>query len=583
MAATKLGLALSGGGFRASFFHLGVLARLAEQGLLNRVEVISTVSGGSIVGALYYLHVKKLLEAKPDGEIAAADYVRCVETMQADFLREVQKNIRTRTFVNPLKNLKMMLPNYSRSDRLGELYDECFYRPVLAPGSGEMIQMRQLKILPAGHGAGDFRPDRDNAARQARVPVLLLNATSLNTGHDWRFEAGWMGEPNPEVCGPQGELIDANTVLAQCESYDHVVERQASVELGLAVAASACVPGLFPPLALSGLYEGYRVQLVDGGVHDNQGVKGLLERKCTHFIVSDASGQLVDEPEPATGPLQVVARVNGIMMDRVREEGLGGLFAGHGERVALMHLRKGLSATQLQPLPNETRAPGWRQDALPPQASSTGFGVDPEVQGLLARLRTDLDSFSDIEASALMADGYLMASESMPAAITGLAAAPSAAPAGDWSFLALREEMREPSEMFRKHLEVGEKKFLRAFRLCWPLTAASIAALGVLAYGAWRLWGERVAYWLTQEVSYGALLAALAVLAVTFVLPRLSRAFKALSLVRNPSELLVRALIATGAALIGGTLIALHLWTIDRLLLRMGKVSRLPERGGGKR
>jgi predicted acylesterase/phospholipase RssA len=60
----KLGLALSGGGHRAAFFHIGVLAKLAELGLLRRIEVISTVSGGSIVGALYYLHVKNLLEDK---------------------------------------------------------------------------------------------------------------------------------------------------------------------------------------------------------------------------------------------------------------------------------------------------------------------------------------------------------------------------------------------------------------------------------------------------------------------------------------------------------------------------------------
>jgi NTE family protein len=33
----KWELALSGGGFRASFFHLGVLARLAEMGLLRRI------------------------------------------------------------------------------------------------------------------------------------------------------------------------------------------------------------------------------------------------------------------------------------------------------------------------------------------------------------------------------------------------------------------------------------------------------------------------------------------------------------------------------------------------------------------
>ncbi|MFV2057835.1 MAG: patatin-like phospholipase family protein, partial [Thiohalomonadales bacterium] len=50
---SRLGLSLSGGGFRASFFHLGTLARMAEHGMLRHVEVISTVSGGSIVGAAY--------------------------------------------------------------------------------------------------------------------------------------------------------------------------------------------------------------------------------------------------------------------------------------------------------------------------------------------------------------------------------------------------------------------------------------------------------------------------------------------------------------------------------------------------
>ena len=45
----KLGLALAGGGFRASLFHLGVLRRMAELDLLRYVQVLSTVSGGSIV------------------------------------------------------------------------------------------------------------------------------------------------------------------------------------------------------------------------------------------------------------------------------------------------------------------------------------------------------------------------------------------------------------------------------------------------------------------------------------------------------------------------------------------------------
>jgi NTE family protein len=46
---TKIALVLSGGGIRAMVFHLGVLHQLAERGLLERVERISTVSGGSLL------------------------------------------------------------------------------------------------------------------------------------------------------------------------------------------------------------------------------------------------------------------------------------------------------------------------------------------------------------------------------------------------------------------------------------------------------------------------------------------------------------------------------------------------------
>ena len=46
------GLAMSGGGYRASLFHLGSLRRLAELGVLDRVVHIASVSGGSITAGL---------------------------------------------------------------------------------------------------------------------------------------------------------------------------------------------------------------------------------------------------------------------------------------------------------------------------------------------------------------------------------------------------------------------------------------------------------------------------------------------------------------------------------------------------
>ena len=52
----RIGLALSGGGFRAAAFHLGVMRKLQSLGLFSSVDLLSCVSGGSIAGAFVALH-----------------------------------------------------------------------------------------------------------------------------------------------------------------------------------------------------------------------------------------------------------------------------------------------------------------------------------------------------------------------------------------------------------------------------------------------------------------------------------------------------------------------------------------------
>src|SRR5207249_3307541 len=120
----KLGLALSGGGFRASLFHLGVLAYLAERDVLRRVEVLSCVSGGSIIGAHFYLEVQRLLEAKADADITCDDYLAIVERLERDFLAGVQTNIRAQAFGSIWANLQAFFqPRYTTTRRLGVLYE----------------------------------------------------------------------------------------------------------------------------------------------------------------------------------------------------------------------------------------------------------------------------------------------------------------------------------------------------------------------------------------------------------------------------------------------------------------------------
>jgi NTE family protein len=52
LSEPKIALALSGGGARAMAFHLGCLRALHDLGILDRVRVLLTVSGGSVIGAL---------------------------------------------------------------------------------------------------------------------------------------------------------------------------------------------------------------------------------------------------------------------------------------------------------------------------------------------------------------------------------------------------------------------------------------------------------------------------------------------------------------------------------------------------
>src|SRR4051812_32800005 len=47
----KIGLALSGGGFRGTLYHLGVIRFLRDAGILSSISHITSVSGGSILAA----------------------------------------------------------------------------------------------------------------------------------------------------------------------------------------------------------------------------------------------------------------------------------------------------------------------------------------------------------------------------------------------------------------------------------------------------------------------------------------------------------------------------------------------------
>ena len=192
----KLGLSLAGGGFRASLFHVGVLWRMAELDLLRHVEVLSTVSGGSITGALYALLFKEAIDEK--ATLEQADYLRIVERLSDDLTRAIQKDLRTRLFWNPFELVRIMVTPYGLGQRMAGLYDRYLYRRTRA-ASGERGDrrgplLRDLRCYPGGKQIRDLEEHNSNPEK-TKVPALILNATSLNSGAPFRFLSVEIGDP----------------------------------------------------------------------------------------------------------------------------------------------------------------------------------------------------------------------------------------------------------------------------------------------------------------------------------------------------------------------------------------------------
>lgn len=559
----KVGLALSGGGFRASLFHIGVLARLAELDVLRHVEVLSCVSGGSILGAYYYLEVQRLLESRTDSQISRQDYIDIVHRLENDFLEGVQSNIRTRVFANPLVNLRMAVSSgYTRTHRAGELYETELYSRI-NDGKGQAPRyMDDLIVRPLndnGSRNSEFRPKSHNWTRAAKVPVLVLNSTSLNTGHLWQFTATWMGEPPGDI----DASYDSNERLRRMY-YTEAPPEHRKMRLGYAVGSSACVPGVFTPLRLKNLYPNRDVLLVDGGVHDNQGSSSLLEQGCTVLLVSDASGQMHSQAHPSSGLLGVPRRSNSILMSRVRQAQFSELVA----RLRSGRIR-GLMSLHLK-LDLDIESVDWIGEQSPEGPANPGaitkYDLAKDLQGKLANIRTDLDSFSDVEGFALMTSGYRMTKHEFGHTIKGVGKTPREV---SWQFHSITPAIDPETNIYTdilKILKVGSQRAAKIWVLSKTLLSAGVVfvlfAIVVLTLLAIRFAETPL---LTVEM-FGYALAVIAGITL------LSKTVLKTTWWR---ETLLRVAVGSVMGLVGWAIAMLHLYVFDRMFLRRGSIARI--------
>ncbi len=495
----KTGLALSGGGFRSAMFHIGVLAALAEKNELKNIEVISCVSGGSIIGAYYYLKLKDLMERKADDQITKEDYIKIVKDIELAFVSGVQKNLRMRIFSNIICNIKMFKKNYSRTHRLGELYEEHLFKGLLTVHRSEEekalgmkdneLYMSDLFIKPKG--VETFSVDIDNWYRQNKIPQLVLNATSVNTGHNWQFTASWMGEPPGNI---QTD-VDVKPRLRRMY-YKEAPDPYKNFRLGYAVGASSCVPVMFQPMPLPGLYPEIDLELIDGGVHDNQGIGALIEQECKNLIISDGSGQMETNSVAAKNEGALFFRSDTILQERLRELQFLDIKQRNAttqiNRLVTVHLKNDL----------ENKPISWKFCTDPPRklmyggvansdSDLTCYGILRKMQLYLSQVRTDLDSFNDAESYALMYSGYSQINFDYKRREDDDSSSEReleeiGRPLANWKFLQIKDYLTRPdkaSEMekvFKESSRVPFKLFYLSSTIKFMVLALAVAVAGGL-------------------------------------------------------------------------------------------------------
>lgn len=354
-------LCLSGGGFRATLFHLGVIQRLNELGVLARLSTITSVSGGSILNGLLASRWSQL-ELTGDGSFRNLDSV--VAQPMRDFC---SRDLRTQVLLGArLKPWKW--PALVR-DRLAVSGSELAsaYEPLFGKRLGE---------LPA------LGPNS---------PRFIFCATNVATGACWHFHGG-----------PAARMGDFYTGYGDAQG----------VRVSEAVAASSAFPPGFSALRLRGLdpadftrvdqwgqtrvtsakrpsEEFQEILLTDGGVYDNLGVEPVWKSYCP-LLVSDVGRPFVSKEGTGQGIVSRLRRAADISMEQV---------GAVRKRWLVEQLTSGKRAGALWALHS-------RLDDFP-VADKQGYG--PEACSAVHQVRTDLNSFSEAEISCLENHGYSMA------------------------------------------------------------------------------------------------------------------------------------------------------------------------------
>jgi NTE family protein len=282
----NLGLALSGGGFRATVYHLGVLARLAHEDRLEDVTFLSTVSGGSLCVGLVYAFSQFRWPSS--------------QTYLESVLPQARRHMTTSDFQAGLLRWALRAPWRFFQTKAGGV------SRLLQQEWGVSIRLNELPSHPR----------------------WMINATCYETGKNWRFERFRMGD---YLFGYTNDTdIPLSDALAASAGFPGLIgplvlptNRQRwfkykarSPEEEPEEPEDSHLTETVKPAFSS-------VHLWDGGVYDNHGLEGVHDfstgwRQGIEFLViSDGSGKAKVETY-RLGAGVFLRIITGVMMDQIR-------------------------------------------------------------------------------------------------------------------------------------------------------------------------------------------------------------------------------------------------------------------------
>ena len=259
----KIGLALSGGGLRATIFHLGVLTQLARQSLLEDIAFISTVSGGSLLGALVRACSGN---AWPTGET---------------FLQQT------------IPNARRLLTTRS----LERSYIQCMFRSPWVLRGGRAVALARA-LRECWSVSGRLSDLSDN-------PRWIINATCYETGKNWRFMKKRMGDyVAGYVASPRLPVSRAVAASAAFPGLVGTLKLDTRRFEWFSYNSEQVIQPRSPRLRTLTLW--------DGGIYDNLGVEALFKPDGNYrdgfdfLIVSDASAPIRVGTRTIRAPLRLL-------------------------------------------------------------------------------------------------------------------------------------------------------------------------------------------------------------------------------------------------------------------------------------